>query len=80
VCGSAVQAYHGRNFDYTKNYSKKMVSLGPSLAENNGQRLADIFCAWIARLSLRFGSPDFIDRSAKLTYTLITDQLVSNES
>jgi tetratricopeptide (TPR) repeat protein len=44
---AAAQAYHAKNYDYAKNYIEQAVQLDPTLAENDGQTLADIFSAWL---------------------------------
>ena len=44
---AAAQAYHGLQIDYAKNCVEKAVELDPSLAQEDGQPLADIFSGWI---------------------------------
>ena len=44
---AAAQAYHAQNYDYAKNCIENAVQLDRALAENDGQRLAEIFSGWI---------------------------------
>jgi glycosyltransferase involved in cell wall biosynthesis len=44
---AAAQAYHAQNFDYAKLCIDNALRLDPSLAENEGEQLADIFNSWI---------------------------------